>query len=199
MSFIVCKSSKKSSFCAIKPTCYSGIENTRRAPAVYVVSTFTVPCIWSAIIRQMLSPNPVPCTNESNLLNRSKIASDLSAGMPRPVSDTANVMWLGTSVSDTCRLSRGSAAKRFQFDRRSNNIGRSRFGEPLFEQTRLRAARRQDCFVGWHSARAARRQGIALFCRCRVPIDGRGCRRISGISRWRCCYSPICRAHTANL
>ena len=58
----------KSSFCAIKPTCYSGIENTRRAPAVYVVSTFTVPCIWSAIIRQMLSPNPVPCTNESNLV-----------------------------------------------------------------------------------------------------------------------------------
>ncbi len=65
--------------------------NTKQAPLASFpeeVSRYKLPPKRSAIFRQIVSPNPVPCLKSSCFSKRSNIFSAISSGTPQPVSDT---------------------------------------------------------------------------------------------------------------
>ena len=51
-------------------------------------STPIFPPMWLMSVRQIESPNPVPCAKEFSLTKRPKMLSSLSWGIPQPVSVT---------------------------------------------------------------------------------------------------------------
>ena len=81
----------------------------KRAPLVYVWSSFTSAPSRSAMMLQMCSPSPEPCTLPSSFLYRSKMSFAISGGMPVPVSVTEKVSlpgspwWRGADVSRLAR------------------------------------------------------------------------------------------------
>lgn len=75
----------------------------KRAPLVYVWSSFTSAPSRSAMMLQMCSPSPEPCTLPSSFLYRSKMSFAISGGMPVPVSVTEKVSLPGGSVVERCR------------------------------------------------------------------------------------------------